>query len=138
MKPQEIMKNLDAKITGSEYFTWGEALWMSQSNAYALPTEVQVANIVRLAAAMDKVREHFKTPILVHSWLRTPAHNKLIGGALKSAHLEGLAIDFTVSGQDVHKCREILVNDKVLWPYRGELGVQWIHLDLKDGRWFWP
>lgn len=141
MLPQEIMKQLDKNITMSKYFTWGEALWMDKSQAYALPTVEQIHNIINVAQALDKIREHYGKPIRIHSWLRTPAHNLLIKGALKSAHLEGLAVDFTVADLNVHKVREELNKSLELWPYRIEQGTPtWIHVDLKlsPNRLFYP
>ena len=136
--PTEIMKRLDENITGSKYFTWGEALWMDKSGAYALPTVEQIHNIVNLAQPLDKVREHYGRPIHVISWLRTPAHNKLVGGALQSAHLEGRGVDFIIPGLNSFKIQEELMKNKQLWPYRGERGTSWVHLDTKGDIWFYP
>lgn len=137
-EPAEVMKRLNEKITGSKYFTWGEALWMNDSGAYALPTAVQLHNIVNLAQALDKVREHYNKPIMILSWLRTPAHNALVKGALKSAHLEGKAVDFVIPEINTFKIQEELSKNKLLWPWRGEKGVSWVHLDIKGDVWFYP
>jgi len=138
MEPNEVMKRLDEKITMSSYFTWGEALWMGQSQAYALPSTEQIHNIINMAQALDKVRAHYGRPITVLSWLRTPAHNKLVGGALKSAHLDGMAVDFVIPGINSFKIQEELSKNKLLWPWRGEKGVSWVHLDAKGDVWFYP
>ena len=140
MEPNEVMKRLDETITMSSYFTWGEALWMGQSQAYALPSTEQIHNIINMAQALDKVRAHYGRPITVLSWLRTPAHNKLVGGALKSAHLDGMAVDFVIPGINLHKCREELNGLIEVWPYRIEQGTPtWIHVDLRSGtRKFYP
>ena len=137
--PREVMRNLDGLIDGSKYFTWGEALWMPTVQAYALPTPLQMSNIVTLARNMDRVRDHYGRPIIIHCWLRTPAYNKLIGGARGSAHMEGAAVDFHVQGVDPFKVQQELSKNKQLWPFRGEVGTPgWVHLDLKEGRWFSP
>lgn len=138
MTPNEVMKNLDQLIPGSKYFKWGEALWLDKVQAYALPTQVQITNICNTARALDKVREHYAGSILIHSWLRPPKYNEIIGGAKASAHLEGLAVDFHINGVDIGRVQEELRLNKSLWPYRGEIGVSWIHLDLRPGPWFRP
>lgn len=136
-EPKEVMKRLDENITGSKYFTWGEALWMNDSHAYALPEPYQIHNIVNLAQALDKVREYYGKPIMVLSWLRTPAHNQLVKGALKSAHLDGMAVDFIIPGLSPFRIQDELMKNKQLWPYRGERGVSWVHLDMKGDVWFY-
>lgn len=140
MTPQETMKNLDEPIGDSPFFTWGEALWMDRSGAYALPNISQISNIIATAKALTPVRAHFGREIRVLSWLRTPAHNALIKGALKSAHLEGLAVDFIIPGLDVHKVQEELSKNTILWPYRVEqLTPTWVHVDTRLGpRIFYP
>ena len=34
--------------------------------------------------------------------------------------------------------QEELSKNKLLWPYRGEKGVSWVHLDIKGDVWFYP
>jgi uncharacterized protein YcbK (DUF882 family) len=46
-----------------------------------------------LLQALNRVREEFKKPIIVTSGFRCPDHNKAIGGAIKSQHLQGTAAD---------------------------------------------
>jgi hypothetical protein len=138
MEPKDIMNNLYTNIPGSKYFTWSEALWLNKVSGYALPTVAQASNIINLAVCLDKVRDHFARPITVNSWLRPYYYNQLIGGALNSAHIDGLAVDFTISGIDSGKVREVLIKDKTIWPYRGELDVAWVHLDMRAGPWFRP
>ncbi len=139
MSPKDILKNLDQKITGSKYFTWAEALWLPQMQAYALPSQEQVNNIIRLAQALDKVRDHYNKPIKVHCWLRTPMYNLLVKGARQSTHLTGSGVDFHVDGVDCTQVQIELERRKDIWPYRGEKGTAtWVHLDLTEGRWFYP
>lgn len=140
MTQKEVMQNLDKNIPLSKYFTWSEALWMEKSHAYALPTDEQIHNIINMAQALDNIRGYYNKPIKVHSWLRTPAHNQLIKGATKSAHLEGLAVDFTIPGVNVHKIQEELSKNVDLWPHRVEQATPtWVHVDLRPGhRLFYP
>ena len=57
------------------------------------PPEV-VANLVRLARLLEKVRVVLKKPMRITSGYRSPALNARIGGSSKSAHMDGRAADF--------------------------------------------
>lgn len=132
-----LYTNLNNKIGNSKYFTWKEALWLPQMKAYAVPSVVQTDNITRQALALDKVREYFDRPIIVTSWLRPPAYNKLIGGARRSKHMEGLATDFVVEGLDCGEVKQKIIDNK-LYPGRGEYNTtNWVHLDLGGTEWFY-
>jgi hypothetical protein len=137
----QISKDFNAKIPGSKYFTWHEALWLPQFKRHANEGEVSptiLGNIVRQAKALDGVRDHFKNSIVVHCWLRPPAYNKKIGGAKNSAHLRGTATDFHIEGFTAEQVRKVLIAKKSIYPGCGELGVSWLHLDLEHKAWFRP
>ena len=53
-----------------------------------------------LVNALDAVREEFGQPIRITSGYRDPEHNKRVGGAPKSKHVEGIAADIDLSGMD--------------------------------------
>jgi hypothetical protein len=53
-----------------------------------------VANLLRLAKMLEKVRALLKKPIHISSGYRSPALNARIGGSPKSAHMDGRAADF--------------------------------------------
>jgi uncharacterized protein (TIGR02594 family) len=137
----EISKNFRVKIPGSQYFTWHEALYLPSWSRYAKANEVTptiLQNIVRQAKALDRVREHFKKPIVVHCWLRPPAYNAEVDGAPKSSHLNGNATDFHFEGLATDEARRILIANRSIYPGAGELKVGWMHLDLEHSEWFDP
>lgn len=124
-------KDLHELIPGSKYFKWNEALYLPRMQAYARPALSNQANICKVAMALDRVREHFGKPITINSWLRPLEYNKLIGGAPQSAHIQGLAVDFTVAGVSPQVVTQTLAKDKSLWPGRIELdAITWTHADL--------
>ncbi len=138
MTPKEVMQNLQSKIPGSYYFTWGEALFLHKLYAYAVPSQDQIGNIVSVATSLDKVREYYG-PLLIESWLRTPLYNDIIKGAKHSAHLDGLAVDFRVAGKQPADMQKELEKRKDLWAWRGERNTPtWVHLDKKGDVWFNP
>ncbi len=51
---------------------------------------------VVLAAEFEAIRELVGGPLVVRSAYRTPAYNAKVGGAIKSQHLQGRALDLSV------------------------------------------
>lgn len=139
--PSQAIDDFAARIPGSKYFTWHEALYLPSWKRHATSSEVTatiLSNIARQAQALDRVRDHFGAGIVVHCWLRPPAYNTAVKGATKSAHLEGLATDFHVPGFTAEQVRQSLRANPTIYPGAGENKVSWVHLDLKHTSWFNP
>ena len=51
------------------------------------------SRLPRLARAFEALRERVGQPLVVLSAYRTPKHNRAIGGAVNSQHIEGRALD---------------------------------------------
>lgn len=88
-----------------------------------------------LVRALQSLRDHFNTSVVVTSGLRCAKHNKAIGGAPKSKHMEGIAADFVVKGvtpDEVYKYLTETYPDKYgIGNYSG-----WNHFDIReDGVW---
>ncbi len=62
------------------------------------PSETVLANIRILAEALEAYRQVWGRPIIITSGYRTPAHNRQVGGAGRSFHMQGLAADIEVPG----------------------------------------
>lgn len=95
------------------------------------------ANLQRMAETMEEVRTILgDVPILVSSGYRSPAVNAAVGGSKSSAHMSGLACDFSCPGfgTPLQIC-------KTLEPHMRRLGVDqliheygtWVHLGLSAG-----
>ncbi len=69
-------------------------------------------NLKMLTAAADQIREMLGFPIHVNSAYRCPQLNSLVGSRPTSAHVDGLAMDFTCSGfgPPEEVCRAILAS----------------------------
>lgn len=102
-----------------------------------VPPAIEHRNLVRTAEAMEKVRTLLgDKPILVSSGYRSPAVNAAVGGSKSSAHMSGLAVDFSCPGFGTPKaiCKK-------LEPHMRALGVDqliheydsWVHLGLSAG-----
>lgn len=91
-------------------------------------------NLQRTAELMEKVRIILgEKPVLISSGYRCPQVNAACGGSSTSAHMSGLAVDFTCPGFGTP--RDIC---HMLEPHMTELGIDqliyefesWVHLGL--------
>lgn len=57
------------------------------------PEEWRATRAVRLAAAFEALRERVGAPLVIKSAYRTPRHNRAVGGATNSQHMQGYALD---------------------------------------------
>jgi zinc D-Ala-D-Ala carboxypeptidase len=91
-------------------------------------------NIQRTAETMEEVRIILDNkPILISSGYRSPQVNAAVGGSKSSAHMSGLAVDFSCPGfgTPIQICKK-------LHPHMKELGIDqliheydtWVHLGL--------
>jgi uncharacterized protein YcbK (DUF882 family) len=66
------------------------------------PSEWRATRAVELAKAFERVRELCGFPLLVNSGFRTHYYNLSIGGAAKSQHVQGRALDLVPVGMKKH------------------------------------
>jgi len=84
----------------TDHFTLDE-LTFSQTAAREgidnTPPPAALANLHRMAALMEQIRALLGgRAVHISSGYRCPVLNRRVGGATKSAHMDGLAVDFTV------------------------------------------
>lgn len=116
--------NPNSLIDGSKYFTWAEAL----NTPYRIPTNWQITQgIIRLALALDPIRETLAEPIHITSWYRDPTSNHLAGGVPNSEHLLGIAADWYCDSYSPSDIEAIIGRE-----WKGGLGIysSWVHTDL--------
>ncbi|NET39315.1 MAG: DUF882 domain-containing protein [Cyanothece sp. SIO1E1] len=115
-------------------FTWAEAT----KNGTRIPTSKSIVQyILRIADTMQDVREVLgNRPITVTSWYRDPVTNRRIGGARRSRHLTGGAVDFKVSGMPPSEVQRRLNR---WWGSRGGLASArtFTHIDNRGYRARW-
>ena len=80
---------------------------------------------------LDYLREQCGIPLVITSSYRTPEYNKLIGGATKSKHLEGIAVDVAC---DNGKDRLNIVEAAIDLGLTVGVGNTFIHLDNRFGQ----
>ena len=104
-----------------------------------MPDDV-LDNVIRLAAALQIIRDHFNAPIKINSGYRSPAHNASVGGGVRSQHLKGKAADIVIlvhHPDEVAETIEQLIAEKKI-P-QGGLGRYntFTHYDIRGRRARW-
>lgn len=126
-------KGLDVikKYKCTEHFRWSELL----HNQTDKPDFDVLMNIEMVANLLEIYREKLfnERPVIITSGWRSEDYNKKIGGAKKSFHLSGLAVDFVVQGYEPYYVYTLLDN-----VHKGglEKARTWTHLDLGNNRRF--
>jgi hypothetical protein len=127
----------EAKDKISQYFTYKEALWLPSWQRLATEedglNEEILNNLRSLFLSLDWFRELVNKPILVHCAYRPVKYNKQVGGAKRSAHIQGKAVDFSVAGVSPAYLRQLLI------PYLSDLKLRleldtptWVHVDSRQ------
>jgi len=90
----------------------------------------QVRLVPRLVYLLEKLRKKVGEPILVSSGYRCPKHNKVIGGAKHSYHMQGKAADIYTKRTSVEElgrlAHEVGFPTVILYPRHG-----FIHVDIR-------
>ena len=96
------MPKLDRTRKLSEHFTLGEFISPHDKGADAYWATSPVTFSVRLERlckdVLEPIRAHFGKAVHVTSGLRSPAHNKSVGGATQSEHMSARAADIWIEG----------------------------------------
>ena len=99
------------------------------------PNEEQLSNMKLVAEKIfEPVRIHFKVPIKVNSFFRSPDLNKAIGGSTKSQHCKGQAIDIDdtygkIKNSDIYWwIKENLDFDQMIWEFGSNDNPDWVHV----------
>lgn len=124
--------NLSYPILEDGHFTWAEAT----KNGTRIPIDSLVTqNIFLMAEKMEQVRSLFgNIPIMITSWYRDPSTNRRVGGASKSTHLLGHAVDFNVQGLSPKEVQRRLDG---YWSGGLGYGKGFTHLDCRNYKARW-
>ena len=109
----------------SAHLTWDELRCRDRMRtAYPLDYRTDPTRLPRLAEAFEQVRGMWGVPLRVLSAYRTPAYNRQIGGAARSQHVEGRALDLQPPGDLT--AREFFAAVVRLAAARPDLGIRYV------------
>lgn len=88
----------------------------------------------KLVWYLQKIRDHFNSPVYINSAYRCPTHNADVGGVTNSKHTQGLAADIRIN--DVEPLTIAQYAEDL-----GILGIGWystfVHVDTRTTKSFW-
>ncbi|MDO7787882.1 YcbK family protein [Desulforamulus aquiferis] len=91
---------------------------------------------MELISRLEKLRQYIGRPVIVSSGYRCPRHNQVVGGAVNSFHMKGLAADIYIVGYSAEKLATVAE-----WFGFDGLGVyrqgNFIHVDVRGYRARW-
>lgn len=88
----------------------------------------------------EPLRNHFKEPIYISSFYRSPELNKAIGGSKNSQHCKGEAIDIDdvyskASNADFFNyIKNKLEFDQLIWEFGDDENPAWVHVSYSLGK----
>ena len=128
----------------SEHLTLAELIRSESAkrNGIAnMPPPEHIANLKLLAEHIfEPIRLNFRCPIIISSGYRSKELNAKIGGANKSQHSLGQAIDidmdstsYGVSNAEIFNyVKEKLPFDQLIWEFGNDNNPDWIHVSYSD------
>lgn len=125
---------LGEAIIHGGHFSWADA---TKDGARIPVDEAVVDNILKMAQVMEEVRDLVDNKsITVTSWYRDPDTNQAVGGASRSRHLVGDAVDFIVDGMAPSAVHQRL---EPWWGDRGGMASasSFTHIDARGYKARW-
>ena len=127
------MNLLEQEIT--EHFKYKEALYLGSWGIYVYPDSNLIwNNITETSIVLEDIRAILGgRPLKITSWYRPEKYNEFIGGAKKSMHALGLAVDFNCKDISCDLIRVKLLPHLEILDIRMEVGDgrNRVHIDLK-------
>ena len=120
----------------SQHFTFKE-LTDTDSSIFAINNRVYgldyIGTLRTLAYGMlEPLRQHFGQKVIIHSGIRCPALNAMLGGTPESQHVKGEAVDFHIEGVECENVFQFIWRgaDFPIGQVIHELknGIPWVHL----------
>ena len=128
----------------SEHLTLAELIRSESAKRNGItnmPPPEHIANLKLLAENIfEPIRLNFRCPIIISSGYRSKELNAVIGGANKSQHSLGQAIDidmdsttYNVINADIFNyIKDKLPFDQLIWEFGNILNPAWVHVSYSD------
>ena len=93
----------------------------------------------KLVAYVQQIRDHFGKPVTITSPYRCETHNKRVGGATKSYHMQGKAADIVVQGVSSREVARYAESIGILGIglYETSADGYFTHIDTRTTKSFW-
>lgn len=103
-----------------------------------MPTEEHIKNLKLIAEnVFEPIRANFRQPIRISSGYRSQALNAAIGGAMRSQHSSGEALDIDMEGTALSN-KEIFIFikdklnfDQLIWEFGNKNEPDWVHVSYR-------
>jgi putative chitinase len=117
----------------SENFTYEELTHTDHREYDNTPNDVEMANLVRLAAFLEQVKEVLggKT-IIVNSAFRSAEVNKAVGSTDKSQHRHGCAADIRVPGMTPDEVVSAIIASGLPYDQVIREFDRWTHISIPN------
>ena len=94
----------------------------------------------RVVLGAEAIRVKRGKPIGINSAYRTPSRNKIVKGAPKSSHMEGLALDISTKGWTERERIDLILFAKEQGFTGIGIAKTFIHIDMKNrtASWIYP
>jgi hypothetical protein len=122
----------------SKHVSYREGVYSRTAERLGIKNEPSDDVLKNMRVTAEKVfeplRMHVGAPIAVNSFYRGPELNKAIGGAKKSQHMSGQAIDIDdtlghMSNADMYYwIKENLNFDQLIWEFGTDKNPNWLHV----------
>jgi len=103
-----------------------------------MPTEEHIKNLKLIAEKVfEPIRANFRQPIRISSGYRSQTLNAAIGGATRSQHSTGEALDIDMDGTALSNkeifnfIKERLPFDQLIWEFGNEHNPDWVHVSYR-------
>ena len=117
----------------SEHFSLDELTHTDHRELDNIPNEAEVANLKRLAALLEKVRDAVGgKPILVNSAFRSAEVNKAVGSTDKSQHRLGCAADIRVPQMTPDQVVKAVMAAKLPFDQLIREFDRWTHISIPN------
>lgn len=117
----------------TDHFTYEEVIVTSRRGFSNFPPKEVLITCLHTAEKMEAVRALLDgRAIKVHSWYRSPALNKAVGGSKSSQHLKGEAVDFSCSGYGTpyEICQKLSMHKQILGIDQLIYEGTWVHVSF--------
>ena len=117
----------------SENFTLEELTHTDHREFDNTPNEEEMANLVRLAAFLEQVKEVLGgKPIMINSAFRCAEVNKAVGSSDKSQHRRGCAADIRVPGMTPDEVVSAIIESGLPYDQVIREFDRWTHVSIPN------